>query len=110
MFVRQGTKRIVIKRFKVSDTQGKEIAAYENFPGYDDHLNAEAFIMPKKPLDSGTTYRVNVEATDDKGKDIGKTWSFTTAASDLSQARTVASLQGALGIAPVQALLPLRRR
>jgi hypothetical protein len=110
MFVRQGAQRIVVKRFKISDPQGNELAAYENFPGYDDHLNAEAFIMPKKPLNSGTTYKVNVEATDDNGKEIGKTWFFKTSASEVNAARTVASIQDALGIAPVQVSSPRRRQ
>ncbi|MEI7577257.1 MAG: CAP domain-containing protein [Armatimonadota bacterium] len=110
MFVRQGAQKIVIRSFRLTDPDGNRVDVYENFPGYDDHLDAEAFIMPKKPLNPSTTYRVTVEAIDDKKKDIGRSWSFTTADSGLYSARTVSSLQDALGIAQAPVSSLLRRR
>ncbi len=79
MFVRQGARRIVVRSFRLTDARGNQVAVFENFPGYDDHLKAEAFIMPKKPLDPSSTYVATVEAIDDNGKQIGKSWTFTTA-------------------------------
>ncbi len=110
MFVRQGAQKLNVKKFELTDSGGNRVDAYENFPGYDDHLHAEAFIMPKKPLEPGSTYRVTVEATDEKGKEVGKTWSFTTAAGDQYSARTGASLRDALGIGQARPKSPLRRR
>jgi uncharacterized protein YkwD len=97
MFVRQGVKNLFIRRFTLTDSSGRKVEAYENFPGYDDHLRAEAFIMPKRPLGYDQTYRVTVEASDSTGKECGKTWSFTTASFGQHLARTGASQQDALG-------------
>ena len=99
-----------MRRFILTDPSGVRVSAYENFPGYDDHLHAEAFIMPKKPLESNATYRVQVDATDENGKEVGKTWTFTTASSDQRLAKTVALRPDVLGIAPTRARSPLRPR
>ena len=88
MFVRQGAKKVVIRTFKLTDTQGNQIEVYENFPGYDDRLDTAAFVMPKKPLEPSATYRVRVEASDESGAEIGKTWSFTTADPDTNSGRS----------------------
>lgn len=79
MFVRQGARKIVVRSFRLTDARGNRVAAFENFPDHDDHLTAEAFIMPKKPLAASSTYFATVDATDHNGKQIGKSWSFTTA-------------------------------
>lgn len=95
MFVRQGSRSIHVRKFELRSSNGTKIEAWENFPGYDEHVRAEAFIMPKTPLAPGATYNVHVEATDDQGKEIGTNWSFTTATSNVY---ALSTFHNALGI------------
>lgn len=109
MFSRQGCQRIDVSKFQVLGPDGSEVEVLKNVPDQDQHLHGEAFVMPIRPLESGATYRVVVEAKDDKGNQVGKTWSFTTAVAQYS-ARTVASRRDARGIDQARPLTLRRRR
>jgi len=62
----------------LTDGFGNSVPFYLNSPANDDHLENAAFVLPKKPLRAGTLYSVTVRATDATGRDISKSWSFTT--------------------------------
>lgn len=60
-------------------SMGKDVPFLLNSPANDELCTTNAFLLPKDPLEPGRTYTVTVEATDDKGLKLDRTWSFTTA-------------------------------
>jgi uncharacterized protein YkwD len=64
---------------------GSTVDVYLNTPSNDDHLRNVCFLIPKKPLQPGATYRAFVSADaipEQNGRrlNVKKEWQFTTAA------------------------------
>lgn len=62
----------------VRDADDAPVSAYVNTPASDEELDNTALLIPRAPLAPGTVYRVTVQATSADGKDISRTWRFTT--------------------------------
>lgn len=54
------------------------IKVFVNHPGNDEFLTNSIMILPETKFEEQTVYSVEVKAQDARGKDISKTWSFTT--------------------------------
>ena len=55
-----------------------EVKSFLATPAMDDHLTDATILIPARPLGKGKTYRVRISALRD-GRDVSRTWSFTTA-------------------------------
>lgn len=71
-----GSVIIVSSSFTSSD--GKEIDRYELSSATDNHLTNSAILIPKKPLEPGKTYTVNLKLRDGLGNVYTKAWKFLT--------------------------------
>ena len=61
------------------DADDTPVPVYVNTPSSDEELDNTALLIPRTPLAPGTTYRVTVEAVSAAGgRDISRTWRFTT--------------------------------
>lgn len=65
-------------------SSGRPVPFYLNTPDNDDFLQKGVLLVPQKPLEPGTTYRVCVRASTKTGKPavIERRWSFTTKSPD----------------------------
>jgi hypothetical protein len=70
--------RIEFQSAVVKDENGVEVPIFINSPKNDQHLTNAVFLFTKSPMEPGMTYQVAVRATDKKGKDISKSWTFKT--------------------------------
>ncbi len=66
-------------RATMTTRDGRAVTAYVNSPDNDDELQSGVLLIPVRPLLPGTEYVVRVEATDQNGVSLVRTWSFTTA-------------------------------
>ena len=57
---------------------GESVPFYLNTSDRDPSVHGGVFLIPKAPLKPHTTYRVSVTATTGGGRDISRTWRFTT--------------------------------
>ncbi|MEI8282313.1 MAG: CAP domain-containing protein [Armatimonadota bacterium] len=71
-------KTISIVSASFATASGKEIERYELSPENDEHLKNSVILIPKKPLESGKTYSVNLKLKDNTGAVYTKAWKFTT--------------------------------
>ena len=77
--------RLLVKSATLTGTDGKPVAIYLNTPQNDDFLQNGVLVIPQKPLRPGVTYHVSVNVSDEAGHDLTRSWSFTTAASQLAK-------------------------
>ncbi len=86
-----GPARLRVSRATLTlEETGAAVPFFLNTPANDDHLSNAAFLIPTRPLRPGTTYRVSVRA-EANGRDVSRTWTFTTAAGTDDAARRLAS-------------------
>lgn len=73
-----GEPKIRVKNATLTEG-GKAVPFFLNSPENDDEIGgAGAFVIPKSSLKPGATYAVTVQAETTDGKDISRSWSFTT--------------------------------
>lgn len=70
---------ITVVSMKLFDPAGNLVPGYVNTPANDDELRFAGVLLPQGKLHPGTTYRVEVKASTERGQKIDRTWSFTTA-------------------------------
>jgi uncharacterized protein YkwD len=88
---------LVVKSAKLMAADGTDIACFRNTPSVDEHLKNGVLLIPQKPLKAGTIYRANVEAATDDGKDLSKSWSFTTEPAQVVSAPVRKSVSASAG-------------
>ena len=69
---------IIIVSSSFTSSDGKEIDRYELSSATDNHLTNSAILIPKKPLEPGKTYTVNLKLRDGLGNVYTKAWKFMT--------------------------------
>ncbi len=69
---------IKVSKATLKDEDGNVVPTLLSSPANDDHLDNAALVLPRAALRPGTTYRVEIKATDGGGRDISKSWSFRT--------------------------------
>jgi uncharacterized protein YkwD len=72
-----GYGNIKIRNIGLTDTKGKKVEFYRLLPYSDNFIRDSLAIIPRHPLENGTTYRVVVDASAD-GKPIHLEWFFMT--------------------------------
>ncbi len=75
-FGMEGKLRFV--RASLSDSSGGSVPFWVNSPENDNHLRNAVFVIPQKPLQSGTTYEVKIVFGFGNGGELDRTWRFTT--------------------------------
>jgi hypothetical protein len=71
-------EQIRVDGARLNTAEGEEVPVYVNTPTCDEILPNGVFLIPKAPLSPFTEYVAAVKATDPQGRDISRTWSFTT--------------------------------
>ncbi|HEY3266164.1 MAG TPA: CAP domain-containing protein [Armatimonadota bacterium] len=82
-------EEIVVSGAALADAKGQPVDIAVNTPANDPHLEhgSTVVLLPRRPLAPHATYTVNLRATTKAGRDISRTWSFTTGGREIEDRR-----------------------
>ncbi|MCA0971932.1 CAP domain-containing protein [Halobacillus litoralis] len=74
---------LIVESAELLDEEGEQVETYNVTPSIEDHGDRHLFLIPKKKLQPGQNYRVEIKAevkhADGTRNDVSKSWEFSTA-------------------------------